>query len=376
MARREDAEAPVSGDAANSPDGLAPVPAARFRAPSPAALLVALAPVAAIAVALAIGGVFIAAIGQNPFEIYGVMLRESLATGYGLGQTLFRATPLVFTGLAVALGFRAGMFNIGTEGQLYLGGFAAAMVGATFAGWPSWLLLPLAMLAAASAGAAWGAIPGVLKARFGSHEVINTIMLNFISFALVAWFGRSVYQTATVRTAEIGAGAVIPRLGDFLPAFKGTPANLSLVVALAMAVATGVLLFRTRRGYELRAVGLNAPAAEYGGISVGGAQIVAMALSGALAGLGGINFVLGYKHYFEQGFSAGAGFLGIAVALLGRNHPAGVIIAALFFGALSYAGLVINERVPRELVDILQGLVILSAIATQQVLERAARRMR
>ena len=376
MDRCDDAEAPVNEAAAHAQDGGASQPPARNRSPKTPALLVALSPLAAIVVALAIGGVFIAAIGQNPLEIYAVMLHESLATGYGLGQTLFRATPLMFTGLAVALGFRAGMFNIGTEGQLYLGGFAAAMVGATLAGWPSWLLLPLAMLAAAAAGTAWGAIPGVLKARFGSHEVINTIMLNFISFALVAWFGRSVYQTATVRTAEIGAGAIIPRLGDLLPAFKGTPANLSIVVALAMAAATGVLLFRTRRGYELRAVGLNAPAAEYGGISVGGAQIVAMALSGALAGLGGINFVLGYKHFFEQGFSAGAGFLGIAVALIGRNHPAGVIIAALFFGALSYAGLVINERVPRELVDILQGLVILSAIATQQVLERAARRMR
>ena len=376
MDRRDDAEAPVNEAAAHAQDGGASQPPARNRSPKTPALLVALSPLAAMVVALAIGGVFIAAIGQNPLEIYAVMLHESLATGYGLGQTLFRATPLMFTGLAVALGFRAGMFNIGTEGQLYLGGFAAAMVGATLAGWPSWLLLPLAMLAAAAAGTAWGAIPGVLKARFGSHEVINTIMLNFISFALVAWFGRSVYQTATVRTAEIGAGAVIPRLGELIPAFKGTPANLSIVVALAMAAATGVLLFRTRRGYELRAVGLNAPAAEYGGISVGGAQIVAMALSGALAGLGGINFVLGYKHFFEQGFSAGAGFLGIAVALIGRNHPAGVIIAALFFGALSYAGLVINERVPRELVDILQGLVILSAIATQQVLERAARRMR
>jgi general nucleoside transport system permease protein len=344
------------------------------------AVLVALSPLVAVVVALSIGGIFIAAIGQNPFEIYALMLRESFGTGYGLGQTLFRATPLVFTGLAVAVGFRAGLFNIGVEGQLYLGGFAASMVGCTLAGLPAVVLLPLAILAAAAAGAVWGAIPGVLKARFGSHEVINTIMMNFIAFALVAYFGRFAYQTSTVRTAEVGAGAVIPRLGEWLPALfaplKGTPANLSLFIALATALAAGVLLFRTRRGYELRAVGLNAPAAEYGGISIGRSHALAMALSGAIAGVGGINFVLGYKHYFEQGFSAGAGFLGIAVALIGRNHPAGVIVAALFFGALSYAGLVINERVPRELVEMLQGLVILSAIAAQQVLERAARRMR
>src|SRR5262249_17000812 len=155
-------------------------------------------------------------------------------------------------------------------------------------------------------------------------------------FALVSYFGPFVYQAATVRTAEIGRGAVIPRLGDTVAVFKGTPANLSLLVALATAVIVGVLLFRTRGGYELRAVGLNPPAAEFGGIDVGRTHTLTLALSGAIAGVGGINFVLGYKHYFEQGFSAGAGFLGIAVALIGRNHPAGVIVAALFFGALSY----------------------------------------
>jgi len=339
-------------------------------------VLVALSPLVAVLFALAVGGIFIAAIGENPFAIYALMLRESFGTGYGLGQTLFRATPLVFTGLAVALGFRAGLFNIGVEGQLYLGGFAAGMTGATLAGWPAPLLLPACMLAAALAGAAWGGIPGLLKARFGAHEVINTIMLNFIAFALVAYFGRFVYQPATVRTAEVGPGAVLARLGDWVPALRGTPANLSLGLALLAAAVVYVLLFRTRAGYELRAVGLNAPAAQYGGISVGGTQARAMAMSGALAGLGGVNFVLGYKKFFEQGFSAGAGFLGIAVALIGRTHPVGVVIAALFFGALSYAGLVINARVPRELIEVLQGLVILGAISAHQVLERVARLMR
>src|SRR5262249_35784454 len=158
-----------------------------------------------------------------------------------------------------------------------------------------------------------------------------------------------------------------PRLGDSLPALRDTPANGTLIVALAAAAAVWLLLDRTRRGYEIRAVGLNAAAAEDGGIGVGRTHAPAMTLAGASAGLGGANFVLGYKHYFEQGFSAGAGFLGIAVALIGRNDPAGVILAAVLFGALSNAGLVINERVPRELVEVLQGLVILSAIAVQQV---------
>ena len=346
------------------------------RAPRPrlAAAARAAASPLAVLLALGVGAIFIAAVGADPLAVYGLMIRQCLGTGYGLGQTLARTTPLIFTGLAVALGFRAGLFNIGAEGQLYLGGFAAAMVGAELAGWPAPVLLPLALIAAAAAGAAWAGIPGVLKARFGAHEVINTIMMNFIAFALVAFFGRTVFQPATVRTAEIGAGAVLPRLESWLGALRGSPANTALVLGLFAAVAVGVLLFRTRKGYELRAVGLNPSAADFGGISIGRTQVLAMMLSGALAGLGGVSFVLGYKHYFEQGFSAGAGFLGIAVALIGRNHPLGVVIAALFFGMLSYGGLVIAQSVPRELVDMLQALVILFAIALQQVFERLSRR--
>ena len=158
------------------------------------------------------------------------------------------------------------------------------------------------------------------------------------------------------------------------PALRGAPANVSLLIGVALAALLGVLLFRTRMGYELRAVGLNSAAAEFGGVSIGRTQVLAMALSGALAGLGGSNFVLGYKHYFELGFSGGAGFIGIAVALLGRNHPAGVIVASLFFGALAYGGLVVNQRVPRELVEVLMALVILFAICARPLLERAARR--
>jgi general nucleoside transport system permease protein len=338
-------------------------------------LLQLAAPLAAVVLALLAGALFIVAIGEDPLAIYALMLRESLGTGYGIGQTLFKATPLVFTGLAVALGFRAGLFNIGVEGQLYLGGFVAAIVACALQGWSPFLALPVALLAAAAAGGAWGAIPGVLKARFGSHEVINTIMLNFIAFALVSYAGRGLFEHATVRTAEVPRNTWLERLSTLFPALSGSPANLSLVLGLLLAIAVGVLLFRTRLGYELRTVGYNATAAQYGGVSIGRAQAMAMTLSGAVAGLGGSNFVLGYKHYFELGFSGGAGFIGIAVALLGRNHPVGVIVAALFFGALNYGGLVINQRVPKELVEVLQALVILLAISTQQVMERLARRL-
>ena len=337
------------------------------------AWLLAAAPLIAVAAALGAGAIFIAAIGEKPLEIYTLLFREAFGTGYGLGQTLFRATPLLFTGLAVALAFRAGMFNIGVEGQMYLGGFAAALVGA-YAPLPGLLLLPAAVLAAALVGGAWGALPGVLKARFGAHEVINTIMLNFIAFSLVSWAGHRLFQTATVRTREIATGAQLPRLEGLITVMRGAPVNVSLLLGLVLAVITALLLFRTRLGYELRAVGLNAPAAEYGGISIGRTQALAMALSGALAGLGGTNFVLGYKHYFELGFTGGAGFIGIAVALLGRSHPLGVLVASLFFGALSYGGLVVNQRVPRELVEVLEALVILFAISARPLLERLSRR--
>lgn len=346
-----------------------------MKAPSRAALLTASAPLIAVALALLAGAGFIAAIGEDPLAIYALMARETLGTGYGIGQTLFKATPLVFCGLAVGLGFRAGLFNIGVEGQLTVAAFAAALVGAALAHLPAIALLPLTLATAIATGALWGAVPGVLKARFGSHEVINTIMLNFIAAALVSYLGRGVFEPATVRTAEIGAGATLPRLDLLWPVLRGSPANLALPIALAVAALVGVLLFRTRLGFELRALGLNAPAAEYGGIPIGATQVKAMALSGAIAGLAGMNFVLGYKHFFELGFSAGVGFIGIAVALLGRNHPVGITIAALFFGGLLYGGLAINERVPKELVEVLLAIVILLAISVQQVIERIARKM-
>jgi simple sugar transport system permease protein len=338
------------------------------------ALLVAAAPLIAVIAALAAGAVFIAAIGEKPLEIYALLFREAFGTGYGLGQTLFRATPLMFTGLAVAVAFRCGLFNIGVEGQMYLGGFAAALAGA-YLPLPGVLGVAAAVLAAAAAGAVWGAIPGALKARFGAHEVINTIMLNFIAFSLVSWLGRGLFEPATVRTREVAANAALPRLDSLFAALRGAPVNDSLLLGLLVAAAVALLLFRTRLGYELRAVGLNAPAAEFGGVSIGAAQVTAMAISGAIAGMGGTNFVLGYKHYFELGFTGGAGFIGIAVALLGRNHPVGVIVASLFFGALSYGGLVVNQRVPRELVEVLEALVILFAISARPLLERVARRM-
>lgn len=320
-----------------------------------------LPPLVALMIALVIGDLLILSFGQNPAEVYLRMLEGTWGNAYGLGQVLYKATTLTFTGLAVAIGLRAGVFNIGGEGQLAAGAFAAAV-----GGWmmpdtvPGLVVAPLLMLMAIVAGGAVGAVPGVMKARFGAHEVIVTIMLNFIVLAFLNWLVASkLHVPETLRTPEIGSGRV-PRLSETLGTFTGSAANWTVLVALATAAALAFYLFRTRRGFELRAVGLQPEAAEYGGVSVGGTWTRALILSGAIAGLGGINFVLGYKGYYEEGLAGGAGFLGIAVALVGRNHPVGVVLAALLFATLSQGGLAIHALVPKQLVEVFEAVVILA----------------
>jgi general nucleoside transport system permease protein len=334
-------------------------------------LLPLVPPLIAVVAALLVGAGFILAVGQDPAQVYGAMASGVFGSAYGWGQVLFKATPLVFTGLAVALGFRAGLFNIGAEGQALMGSFVMGVVGAALAPrLPGFAVLIVATVAGIATGAVYGGIPGVLKARFGAHEVINTIMLNFVAAALINYFGHTGFVHETVHTPELPAAAMLPRLGLWWPALQGSPVNLSLLLAALACVAVGLLLWRTPFGYELRATGMNPGAAEYGGARVPSVWVKTMALSGALSALVGVNFVFGYKGYFESGFTSGVGFLGIAVALLGRTHPVGVVLAAFFFGALSQGGLVINSLVPKELVDILQAIVILMAIVSHETVER------
>jgi simple sugar transport system permease protein len=323
-----------------------------------------LPPVVALLVALVVGDLLILSFGQSPAAVYRLLLEGTWGNPYGIGQVLYKATTLTFTGLAVAVGIRAGLFNIGAEGQLAAGGFAAAVVGLMVpAAMPAMLAAVLCTLGAAVGGGVVGAVPGVLRARFGAHEVITTIMLNFVVLALLGWIvSARLHVPESLHTPEIRSGAV-PRLSDIFPVFHGSAANLTLLLALLVAAGVGWYLFRTKRGYELRAVGLQPDAAEYGGVEVGSVRWRALTLSGALAGLGGVNFVLGYKHYYEDGFAAGSGFLGIAVALVGRNNPFGVVVAALLFATLSQGGLAVNALVPKQMVEVLQAVVIL-AVAT------------
>jgi general nucleoside transport system permease protein len=327
-------------------------------------------PIVAVVAAFAVGSLFVLAIGDNPIQTYGLLIGSAFWWPDGVGYTLFLATPLIFTGLAVMVAFRAGLLNIGAEGQLYVAAFATAWTGIVLAGLPAVVLIPLCFAAAVLSGAIWGAIPGLLKARFGSHEVINTIMMNFIAVALVSYFTQYHYRTPgdpILQTAPISASAHIPRLGDLVPGLPARiPLNVSFVLALAACVLVYVLLWRTKWGYEIRATGSNPSAAEYGGIAVRRQIVLAMAISGGLAGMVGINEVLGYRHRYYDGFSDNYGFTGIAVALLGRNHPVGVIFAALLFAVLTRGGIPVDaftRNVTKDIVQILQATIILFVAA-------------
>ena len=323
-----------------------------------------LPPVVALLVAAVVGDLLILSFGQSPGAVYRLLLEGTWGNAYGFGQVLYKATTLVFTGLSVGVGLRAGLFNIGAESQLAAGGFSVALVGLALPGGLPWLVcLPVYVVVAAAGGGLVGALPGVLKARFGAHEVIVTIMLNFVVLALLGYLTSTrLHVPETLHTRAIRSGA-LPRVADVLPAFHGSAANATLVLAIVTAITLGWFLFRTRLGFEVRAVGLQPRAAEYAGANVARITWQALTLSGAIAGLGGLNFVIGYKHYYEEGFATGAGFLGIAVALVGRSHPLGIVVAALLFATLSQGGLAVNALVPKQMVDVLQAVVIL-AVAT------------
>ncbi len=315
----------------------------------------------ALLVALATASALILAYGQSPLHVYRLFLDGTWGSGNAIGQVLFKATPLTFTGLSVALAFHAGLFNIGAEGQLTLGAFATGLVGAALPpGTPAVVALPLVLGAGFFAGAAAGALPGLLKATRSAHEVIVTIMLNWVILAKLSDVGKSFYLRESVHTAPIVDGARLARAGEWLGFFHGSALNGAALVALCTALGAWWFLFHTAPGFRLRAAGQSPDAAATAGISVGRQIFFSMALAGGVAGLVGANAVCGYKGYYEEGFAGGVGFMGIAVALLGRNHPFGILVAALLFGTLSEGGLAVNEVVPKEIVEVLQAVIILA----------------
>lgn len=340
-----------------------------------------LIPSLAVLTGLIIGAIVIAISGANVFTAYGALftgsfgsptelvagLRIFFSTGdtaslvkaiYPFTESLVTATPYIFAGLSVALGFRCGLFNIGAEGQFFIGALCSAFVGYSITGLPAYIHLPLALLGGAAGGAVWGMIPGYLKARFGAHEVVNTIMMNWIAFRLSDWLLNGPMKASGFRpvTPNVQPTAELPR-------FFADPLrfNWGFVLALVMAYVVYWLLFKTTIGFEIRSVGANPDASKYAGMNIIKNFVLVMALAGGLAGLAGSSQVLGVDHWVGQGFSAGYGFDAIALALLGKSHPFGVVLAALLFGFLRSGATDMQSMagIPIDIISIIQGLVII-----------------
>jgi len=328
-----------------------------------------LVPLINLALAALLSALIILAIGENPINALQLMVQGALGSTYGWGYTLYYATNFIFTGLAVAIAFHARMFNIGGEGQATLGGLGVALV-LIHIPWPHWSLALLgACIGAAVLGAAWAAIPAFLQAKRGSHIVITTIMFNFIAAALLNYLLIGALKPAgsmEPATGKFPEATHLPSFQDMFSTadnvlFRGAPANVSFFVALLACVAIWILIWHTRFGYEIRAFGHSDSAAKYAGISPTKIIMIAMMISGALAGMMAVNNVMGEAERLILGSVEGAGFIGIAVALMGRSHPLGIFVAAILFGFLYQGGaeLALWTSIPRELIVVIQALVIL-----------------
>ncbi len=329
-----------------------------------------LIPLLNLSLALGVAALVVLAIGENPLDALRVMIEGAFLYEGAFGYTLYYTTSFIFTGLAVAVAFHARLFNIGGEGQAYLGGLGGLLVCLAFDGWmPSAILIPLAIAGAAAMGAAWAIIPGWLQAHRGSHIVITTIMFNFIGAGLmVALLAGALMRSgqSNPESREIADAARLPAIHDIANALgfdmASTPLNLAFPLALLACVGVWVLIWRTRWGYALRAMGESGSAAVYAGIPVKRMIVTAMAISGALAGLMAINTLLGAQGKVVLNFPSGFGFTGIAVALMGRSHPVGILLAAFLFGALFQGGTELDfefQTITREMVLVIQGLIIL-----------------
>ena len=344
-------------------------------------------PALAVLTGLIIGAFAILISGANVFTAYGALFvgsfgdpvrfftgfQQLFSTGetagllkaiYPFTESLVTATPYIFAGLSVALGFRCGLFNIGAEGQFFIGALSSAFVGYSLVGLPAYIHLPLALLGGAAGGALWGIIPGYLKAKFGAHEVVNTIMMNWIAFKLSDWLLNGPMKASGFRpvTPNVEVTAQLPR---FFP--DPIRLNWGLILAFVVAYALYWFLFKTTLGFEIRSVGANPDAAKYAGMSIVKNLVLVMAMAGGLAGLAGSAQVLGVDHWVGQGFSAGYGFDAIALALLGKSHPFGVVLSALLFGFLRSGATRMQSMagIPIDIISIIQGMVIIFIAAPE-----------
>ena len=322
-------------------------------------------PLLNLTTALLVAALVIRMLGESPVESLGILLSNSLNLD-GLGYTLFYATTFIFTGLSVSIAMKAGLFNIGTDGQMYIAGLGLTVAMLTLdSRLPALLLIPAAMLGSMLFGALWAWLPGYLQAKRGSHIVVTTIMFNFIAaslmnFVIVKYLIPEGSQNTSSRNfADAGS---MPRLGEWIPSFADAPLNISFIIAIAALVAYGVVVWRSPWGYTLRATGLNPNAAHYAGVRISRMIIVAMLISGAFAGLAAVNSIMGSTHYLSISFPQGAGFIGIAIALMGRQHPVGIFVSGVLFGALIQGGgelSMAKQNIPAEMFVVIQGLIIL-----------------
>ncbi|WP_099865965.1 ABC transporter permease [Pararhizobium haloflavum] len=344
-----------------------------------------LIPLLNLVVAFAVAGLVVLLVGESPFRAAYLLLDGAFGYGEGIGFTLYYATTFIFTGLAVAVAFHCRLFNIGGEGQAYVGGIGVALVCLTFDNILPWYLtFVLATIGAAICGAAWAFIPAYFRATRGSHIVITTIMFNFIASSLMIYLLVEVLKPAgqmSPQTRTFAEGGQLPKLDWLLAIFGldigGAPFNFSFLLAIAASIFVWVLIWRTKLGYEIRTMGFSEKAARYAGINEVRIIVIAMLISGALAGMMALNPIMGEQARMQLDFVAGAGFVGIAVALMGRSHPAGIIPAAILFGMLYQGGAEISFEMPqisRDMIVIIQGLVILFAGALENMFRPALSR--
>ena len=341
---------------------------------------VALIPLINVSAAFLISGLVVLAIGENPAEAVKILIGGALGDLEGIGFTLYYATSFIFTGLAVAICFHAGLFNIGVEGQAYVAGLGAALAALYLRFLPGPSLVIVAILAGGLFGAAFAAIPGYLQAKRDAHIVITTIMFNYIASALMGYLLVNVLRVPGQMNAEtypFPGNAIVPQFHELLKPlgidWPVTPLNLSFLIALACAFGCWVLIWRTRLGFEIRTVGANPLAAVYGGISPARVTIVTTLISGALAGGMAANVILGEERRLILEYTAGFGFVGIAVALMGRAHPVGIVLASILFGILYQGGAELafdKPKISRDMIVVIQGLVVLFAGALEHVFRR------
>ncbi len=335
------------------------------RKPLPRWADIALLPALNLTLAFTISGLVVLMVGENPFEAVKILLYGAFGYGEGIGYTLHFATNFVFAGLAFAIASHAGQFNIGAEGQAYIAGLGAIFVGLSLDQTHWLLVLPLAMLASAIIGGFWGFVPGYLAAKRGSHVVITTIMFNFIAATFMVYMLNNVLKAKgqmAPESASVTNAGKIPQLREFWDFFGYAPVNVMLFIAIFILIATYILLWHTELGYKIRAMGQNPKAAHYAGISNSKIIIISMTIAGAIASMIAVNEVLGVQNRLVIDFVFGYGFVGIAVGLMGRNHPIGIALAAILFGALYQGGLELAFWMPaitREMIIVIQALVIL-----------------